>query len=101
MRLRQRPRQQIGDSIIAHSAKKYVGERQPGPQSAVHRRREETSVMQYSCPTCGSQNTQRLSTAYMSGVSEFSAVTGGIGWTGPPAIGGAWTTGTSQTQLSA
>src|SRR5271157_3869314 len=26
---------------------------------------------------------------------------GGIGWTGSPAIGGAWTTGTSQTQLSA
>ena len=61
---------------------------------------EENSVMQYSCPTCGSQNTQRLSTAYMSGVSQFSAVTSGVGWAGVPVFGSGWTSGTSQTQLS-
>ncbi len=42
---------------------------------------------QYSCPTCGSENTQRLSTAYMAGVSQFSAVTSGFGWAGGPAGG--------------
>jgi DNA-directed RNA polymerase subunit RPC12/RpoP len=66
----------------------------------VHRLMEENSVMQYSCPTCGSQNTQRLSTAYMSGVSQFSAVTSGVGWAGAPVFGSGWTSGTSQTQLS-
>src|SRR5271157_441872 len=69
-------------------------------QSVLHVPREETDIL-YRCPACRSQHTQRLSTVHMSGLSQFSAVTGGIGWTGPPAIGGAWTTGTSQTQLSA
>ena len=55
---------------------------------------------QYSCPTCGSENTQRLSTVYMAGVSQFSAVTSGFGWAGGPAGGSGWTEGTSQTQLS-
>ena len=69
-------------------------------QSLLHVLREENEIL-YCCPACNSQNTQRLSTVHMSGLSQFSAVTGGIGWTGAPAIGGAWTTGTSQTQLSA
>src|ERR1039458_9994612 len=69
-------------------------------QSVLHVPREETDIL-YGCPACRSQNTQRLSTVHMSGLSQFSAVTGGIGWTGSSAIGGAWTTGTSQTQLSA
>ena len=69
-------------------------------QSVLHVPREENDIL-YWCPACKSQNTQRLSTVHMSGLSQFSAVTGGIGWTGAPAIGGAWTTGTSQTQLSA
>ena len=56
--------------------------------------------VQYSCPTCGSENTQRLSTVYMSGVSRFSAVTSGFGWAGGPAGGSGRTEGTSQTQLS-
>lgn len=55
---------------------------------------------QYSCPTCGSENTQRLSTVYMAGVSRFSTVTSGFGWAGGPAGGRGWTEGTSQTQLS-
>ena len=46
---------------------------------------------QYSCPTCGSENTQRLSTVYMEGVSQFSAATSGFGWAGGPAGGSGWT----------
>jgi hypothetical protein len=69
-------------------------------QSVLHFPSDENEIL-YWCPACKSQNTQRLSTVHMSGLSQFSAVTGGIGWTGSPAIGGAWTTGTSQTQLSA
>jgi predicted RNA-binding Zn-ribbon protein involved in translation (DUF1610 family) len=56
--------------------------------------------VQYSCPSCGSENTQRLSTAYMSGVSSFSAVMSGFGWAGGPAGGSGWLTGVSQTQMS-
>ena len=61
--------------------------------------RSEAQVL-YSCPACGSDNTQRLSTAYMAGVSQFSAVTSGFGWA--RRFGGAsgWTTGVSQTQMS-
>ena len=55
---------------------------------------------QYSCPTCGSENTQRLSTAYMEGVSQFSATTSGFGWLGGPAVANGWTTGTCQTGLA-
>ena len=69
-------------------------------QSVLRVPTEETDIL-YWCPACRSQHTQRLSMVHMSGLSQFSAVTGGIGWTGSPAIGGAWTTGTSQTQLSA
>jgi len=61
-------------------------------QSVLHVPTEETDIL-YWCPACRSQHTQRLSTVHMSGLSQFSAVTGGIGWTGSPAIGGAWTTG--------
>jgi len=71
-----------------------------GHQSVLYVPRAENEILCW-CPGCKSQNTQRLSTVHMSGLSQFSAVTGGIGWTGSPAIGGAWTTGTSQTQLSA
>ena len=56
--------------------------------------------VQYSCPTCGSKDTQRLSTVYMSGISRFSAVTSGFGWAGGPAGGSGRTEGISQTQLS-
>ena len=56
--------------------------------------------VRYCCPTCGSENTQRLSTVYMSGVSRFSAVTSGFGWAGGPAGGSGRTEGTTQTQLS-
>ena len=70
-------------------------------QSELHALRAEGEINSYSCPTCGSQNTQRLSTAYMSGLSQFSAVTSGIGWARAPMIGRGWTSGTSQTQLSA
>jgi hypothetical protein len=69
-------------------------------QSKLHALRAEGEINSYSCPTCGSQNTQRLSTAYMSGLSQFSAVTSGIGWARAPVIGRGWTIGTSQTQLS-
>ena len=55
---------------------------------------------QYSCPTCGSENTQRLSTVHMAGVSKFSAVISGCGWAGGPAGGSGWLTGVSQTQIS-
>ena len=70
-------------------------------QSELHALRAEDEINSYSCPTCGSQNTQRLSTAYMSGLSQFSAVTSGIGWARAPVFGRGWTNGTSQTQLSA
>ena len=70
-------------------------------QSKLHALRAEGEINSYSCPTCGSQNTQRLSTAYMSGLSQFSAVTSGIGWARAPMIARGWTSGTSQTQLSA
>lgn len=72
-----------------------------GHHSVVRAPNEENQTILYWCPTCKSQDTQRLSTVHISGLSQFSAVTGGIGWTGSPAIGGACTTGTSQTQLSA
>jgi predicted RNA-binding Zn-ribbon protein involved in translation (DUF1610 family) len=62
-------------------------------------KRSEAHV-QYSCPSCGSENTQRLSTVYMAGVSQFSAVTSGFGWAGGFAGGSGWTTGISQTQMS-
>ena len=55
---------------------------------------------QYSCPTCGSENTQRLSTVHMAGVSKYSAVISGCGWAGGPAGGSGWLTGVSQTQIS-
>ena len=69
-------------------------------QSEAHALSAAGEINPYSCPTCGSQNTQRLSTAYMSGVSQFSAVTSGVGWAGAPVFGSGWTSGTSQTQLS-
>ena len=56
--------------------------------------------VQYSCPTCESANTQRLSTAYMEGVSQFSATTSGFGWVGGPAVANGWTTGTCQTGIA-
>lgn len=56
--------------------------------------------VQYSCPTCGSENTQRLSAAYMEGVSQFSATTSGFGWVGGPAVANGWTTGTCQTGIA-
>ena len=62
--------------------------------------RSEAQVL-YSCPTCGSENTRRLSTLDMAGVSQFSAVTSGFGWAGGPVGGSGWTTGVSQTQMSA
>ena len=62
-------------------------------------KRSEAHV-QYSCPSCGSENTQRLSTLYMAGVARFSAVTNGFGWAGGLAGGTSWTTGISQTQMS-
>ena len=61
--------------------------------------RSEAHV-QYSCPGCGSENTQRLSTVYMAGVSQFSAVTNGFGWAGGFAGGSGRTEGTCQTGLS-
>lgn len=61
--------------------------------------RSEAQVL-YSCPACGSDNTQRLSTVYMAGVSQFSAVTRGFGWGGGAAGGSGWTDGTCQTGLS-
>src|ERR1039457_3191930 len=70
-------------------------------QSELHALRAEGEINSYSCLTCGSQNTQRLSTAYMSGLSQFSAVPSGIGWARAPMIGRGWTSGTSQTRLSA
>jgi len=91
MRLRQ-PANRMTDLEANQGARSH--------QSVLHVPREENDIL-YWCPACKSQNTQRLSTVHMSGLSQFSAVTGGIGWTGAPAIGGAWTTGTSQTQLSA
>ncbi len=69
-------------------------------QSEVHALRTAGEISPYSCPACENENTQRLSTAYMSGLSHFSAVTSGIGWARAPIVGGAWTTGISQTQLS-
>ncbi len=62
--------------------------------------RPANAQVQYSCPTCGSENTQRLATAYMEGVSQFSATTSGFGWAGGPAAANAWTTGTCQTGLA-
>ena len=62
-------------------------------------KRSEAHV-QYSCPSCGSENTQRLSTVYMAGVSQFSAVTNGFGWAGGFAGGSGRTEGVSQTHLS-
>ncbi len=70
------------------------------PPFAVRPLRRSDAQVQYSCPACGSENTQRLSTAYMAGLSQFSAVTSGFGWAGGPAGGSGWTEGTSQTQLS-
>lgn len=70
------------------------------PKFATPLPRPADAQVRYSCPTCGSENTQRLSTAYMSGVSQFSATTGGFGWAGGPAGGSGWTTGTCQTTLS-
>ena len=70
-------------------------------QSEQRSLRPVVDMNSFSCPTCGSQNTQLLSTAYMSGLSQFSAVTSGIGWARAPMIGRGWTSGTSQTQLSA
>ena len=61
--------------------------------------RSEAQVL-YSCPACGSDNTQRLSTVYMAGVSQFSAVTNGFGWAGRFGGASGWTTGVSQTQMS-
>ena len=69
-------------------------------QSELHALEAEDAINPYCCPACKSQNTQRLSTAYMSGLSQFSAVTSGIGWARAPMFGRAWTIGTSQTQMS-
>ncbi len=70
------------------------------PKFAIPLPRPANAQVRYSCPTCGSENTTRLSAVYMSGVSRFSAVTSGFGWAGGPAGGSGWTEGTSQTQLS-
>lgn len=70
------------------------------PKFAIPLSRSADTQVQYSCPTCGSEDTQRLSTVYMSGFSRFSAVTNGFGWAGGPAGGSGRTEGTSQTQLS-
>jgi hypothetical protein len=71
-----------------------------GHWSVVCAPRDENQRIPYSCPACKSENTQRLSTVHMTGLSQFSAVTSGIGWTGTPIFAGGWTTGISQTQLS-
>ena len=63
------------------------------PKFAIPLSRPADAQVQYSCPTCGSENTQRLSTAYMEGVSQFSATTSGFGWVGGPAVAKGWTTG--------
>lgn len=99
MRPRQRPRQQTATDN-SRGVPKSGWPRGSEDPNQVHRLMEENSAVQYSCPTCGSQNTQRLSTAYMSGVSEFSAVTSGFGRARAPVFGSGWTSGTSQTQLS-
>src|ERR1035438_2180529 len=49
-------------------------------QSEAHALSAPGEINPYSCPACKSENTQRLSTAYMSGLSHFSAVTSGLGW---------------------
>ena len=102
MRLRQRPNSMTDRQPDkgAHRPRS-TGRMSASDLVAVHAPEGRNTYIQYSCPTCGSQNTQRLSTAYMSGLSQFSAVTSGIGWARAPVIGGGWTTGTSQTQLSA
>jgi hypothetical protein len=70
------------------------------PKFAIPLPRPADAHVQYSCPTCGSENTQRLSTVYMAGVSNFSAVMSGFGWAGGPAGGSGSLTGVSQTQIS-
>ena len=70
------------------------------PTFAVNPSGRSGAQVPYSCPTCGSENTQRLSTLYMAGVSRFSAVTNGFGWAGGFAGGSGWTDGTCQTGLS-
>ncbi len=70
------------------------------PKSAIPLSRSADAQVQYSCPTCGSENTQRLSTAYMEGVSQFSATAIGFGWVGGPAVANGWTTGTCQTGIA-
>jgi predicted RNA-binding Zn-ribbon protein involved in translation (DUF1610 family) len=70
------------------------------PRFAIPLPRPADAQVQYSCPTCGSENTQRLSAVYMSGVSRFSAMTSAFGWAGGPAGGSGRTEGTLQTQLS-
>lgn len=53
------------------------------------------------CPHCGSDQIQRYSVAYANGISNVNTNTVGVGITkGGLGIGGAKTTGTSQTALS-
>ncbi len=55
----------------------------------------------FACPHCGSDQIQRYSVAFSNGISDVNTNTVGIGVTGKGlGIGGAKTTGVSQTALS-
>src|SRR5271165_1672349 len=102
MRLRQRrnPMTDVQANEDGRDGKHFGANSSHRFQSEARALRSAGEINPYSCPACKSENTQRLSTAYMSGLSHFSAVTSGIGWARAPIVGGAWTTGISQTQLS-
>lgn len=56
----------------------------------------------YRCPKCGSENIQAFRLIHLSGTSDFSAVSTGVGIIGDSAASGvAVTSGTSQTRLAA
>ena len=71
-----------------------------GPQSRQRPLGSGYNETQFSCPACGSDNTQRLSIAHTSGISQLSAVTNAIGWGRGLVFLSGHTTGTSRTQLS-
>src|SRR5271166_5804730 len=102
MRLRQRrnPMTDVQANEDGRDGKHFGTNSSHRFQSEAHALSAAGEINPYSCPACKSENTQRLSTAYMSGLSHFSALTGGFGWARAPIVGGVWTTGVSQTQLS-
>jgi hypothetical protein len=102
MRLRQRrnPMTDVQTNEDGRDGKHFGTNTSHRFQSEAHALSAAGEINPYSCPACKSENTQRLSTAYMSGLSHFSAVTSGFGWARAPIVGGAWITGISQTQLS-